>query len=285
MFFINGAKNTILLAAFSVCIGVFLGMFLSLMKLSKNKFLNIISTAYIEFIRGTPLLVQLFIVYFGLPKIGIKFPDVPAFGSEFPAFMAGVVALSINSAAYVAEIIRAGIQAIDKGQMEAARSLGMPHNMAMRYIIIPQAFKNILPALGNEFIVVIKESSIASIIGIPEVMYNADTVRGNTFQPFEPLIVAAIIYFIMTFTLSKLFDEPTSALDPEMVGEVLDVMKKLASQGMTMVVVTHEMGFAKEVGDRVIFMDSGNIVEKGIPKEIFESPKHPRTKDFLSKVL
>lgn len=194
MFFINGAKNTIIIAAFAVLIGVLLGVFIALMKISKNKLLSLIATSYIEFIRGTPLLVQLFIVYFGLPQIGIHLPD----------FAAGIIALSINSAAYVAEIIRAGIQAIDKGQMEAARSLGMTHNMAMKYIIIPQALKNILPALGNEFIVVIKESSIAMVVGIPEIMYNADTVRGNTYQPFEPLIAAAVVYFILTFTLSRL---------------------------------------------------------------------------------
>lgn len=194
MFFISGVKNTVLLAVFSVYLGVVFGVFLALMKISKNRIFNIISTSYIEFIRGTPLLVQLYIIYYGLPNIGINLPD----------FLAGIVALSVNSAAYVAEIIRAGIQAVDKGQMEAARSLGMTYNMTMKYIIIPQAFKNILPALGNEFIVVIKESSIVSVIGIHELMYNADTVRGNTFQPFEPLIVVALIYFIITFTLSKL---------------------------------------------------------------------------------
>lgn len=194
MFFINGAKFTIFLAFFTVLIGVMLGVILALMKLSNKKILNLIATAYVEFIRGTPVLVQLYIVFYGLPHIGISLPD----------FVAGIIALSVNSSAYVAEIIRAGIQAVDKGQMEAARSLGMPPAMSMRYIIIPQAIKNILPALGNEFIVVIKESSIASIIGIHELMYNADTVRGNIFQPFEPLIVAAIMYFLMTFTLSKI---------------------------------------------------------------------------------
>lgn len=204
MFFINGAKNTVLLAFFTVCFGVVLGVILALMRLSRNPVLKTVSTSYIEFIRGTPLLVQLFIVYYGLPQIGIQLPDIPALGANFSSFVAGIKALAINSGAYVAEIIRAGIQSVDKGQMEAASSLGMPGNMAMRYIIIPQAFKNILPALGNEFIVVIKESSIVSVIGISELMYNADTVRGNIFQPFEPLFVAALIYFIMTFTLSKL---------------------------------------------------------------------------------
>jgi arginine/lysine/histidine transport system permease protein len=194
-FFLEGAVFTIILAIFTVLFGVLLGVVLALLRISKNKVLNFIATAYIEFIRGTPLMVQLFIIYFGLPNlIGVNMPDMAA----------AIMALSINSSAYVAEIIRAGIQAVDKGQMEAARSLGMTHAMAMRYIIIPQAVKNILPALGNEFIVVIKESSIVSVIGIGELMYNADTVRGNTYKAFEPLMVAALMYFIMTFSLSKL---------------------------------------------------------------------------------
>ncbi|ENK1242356.1 amino acid ABC transporter permease [Clostridium sp. FAM 1755] len=203
-FFTSGAKYTIILAFFTVVIGTILGLLLSLMKLSKNKILKYIAVSYIEFIRGTPVLVQLYIIYYGLPTIGIRFPEVPILGSNFPDFFAGILALSINSGAYVAEIIRAGIQAVDKGQMEAARSLGMSESMSMRNIIIPQAFKNILPALGNEFITIIKESSIVSIIGIHELMYNADTVRGNIFRPFEPLLVAAVMYFILTFTLSKL---------------------------------------------------------------------------------
>lgn len=193
MFFINGAKLTLFLAFFTVLFGSILGLLLSLMKLSNSKILKAISSTYIEFVRGTPILVQLYIVYYGLPSLGIEFPDV----------LAGIITLSLNSAAYVAEIIRAGISAVDKGQMEAARSLGMSNGQAMRHIIIPQAFKNILPALGNEFIVVVKESSIVSVIGIHELMYNADTVRGNTFRPFEPLIIAALLYFVMTFTLSK----------------------------------------------------------------------------------
>lgn len=191
MFFLIGAKNTIIIAAFSVLFGVVLGTLLALMKQSKIWVLRTISSAYIEFVRGTPLLVQLFIVYYGLPM-------------NLSAIPAGIVALSFNSGAYVAEIIRAGIGAVDKGQMEAARSLGMTHIESMRYIILPQALRNILPVLGNEFITVIKESSIVSVIGIPEIMYNAETVRGNTFKPFEPLLAAAIIYFVLTYSLSKL---------------------------------------------------------------------------------
>jgi arginine/lysine/histidine transport system permease protein len=195
MFFFNGAKFTLVLAIFTVVFGVLLGVILALMRISNNKLLNFLGTAYVEFIRGTPVLVQVYLIYYGLPSVlGLNLPDMAA----------GILALSINSGAYVAEIIRAGIQAVDKGQLEAARSLGMKYSTAMRYIIIPQAVKNILPALGNEFIVVIKESSIVSVIGIHELMYNADTVRGNTFRAFEPLIIAALMYFVMTFTLSKL---------------------------------------------------------------------------------
>ena len=204
MFFLEGAKITILLAIITIAFGVLLGTFLALMRISSNPILKAISASYVEFIRGTPIMVQLFIVYYGLSKAGIRFPEIPVLGSNFSDLMAGAIALSINSGAYVAEIIRAGIQAVDKGQMEAARSLGLNYSISMRTVVLPQAIKNILPALGNEFIAIIKESSIVSIIGIHELMYNTSTVRGNTFKPFEPLIIAAIVYFIITFTLSNI---------------------------------------------------------------------------------
>lgn len=123
---------------------------------------------------------------------------------NFSDFMSGVITMGLNSAAYVCEIFRSGIQSVDKGQMEAGRSLGLSYGQTLQKIIVPQAIRNVLPALGNEFVVVIKESSIVSIIGIADLMYKANTVRGNTFQPFEPLLVAALVYFLLTFTLSKL---------------------------------------------------------------------------------
>ncbi len=194
-YFIEGTKFTIIIALITVLIGTIIGMFLSIMKLSKYKILRIISSIYIECFRGTPILVQLYLVYFAVPvTVGIKFNPM----------MAGIITLSLNSGAYVAEIIRAGILAVDKGQKEAARSLGMSESKAMYLVVLPQAIKNILPALANEFITIIKESSIASIIGVNEIMYNTDTIRGNTFKAFEPLIVAAAIYFVLTFSLSKL---------------------------------------------------------------------------------
>jgi polar amino acid transport system permease protein len=167
------------------------------MNLSKNKFLKSISRSYINFVRGTPLLVQVFIVYYGLPLLGFDF---------LPDLWLVIMAVSFNSAAYVAEIVRGGIQSVEKGQMEAARSLGMPHRMAMRYVIIPQALKNILPALGNEFVILIKESAIISVVGIHDLMYNTDTIRGISYRPFSPLVFAAIIYFIITYSLTKLLN-------------------------------------------------------------------------------
>jgi len=208
MYYVIGAKNTILLAILAVVLGVLIGMLLALCRVGKNRALKFLATAYVEFIRGTPLLVQLFIIYYGLQAIGIRFPDSPLIskilGINFADFMAGVITMGINSGAYVCEIFRSGIQSIDKGQTEASRSLGMSYAKTLAHIIIPQAIRNVLPALGNEFVVVIKESSIVSIIGIADLMYKANTIRGNTFQPFEPLLVAAFAYFLLTFPLSKL---------------------------------------------------------------------------------
>ena len=193
-YYLKGAEITIVLAFFAVLFGTILGLGVTLLRRSKFKIIKFIGTAYVEFVRGTPLLVQIYIIYIGLPNlIGLDLPDMTV----------GIVALSLNSAAYVSEIIRAGIEAVDKGQMEAARSLGMNQRMAMFQVVIPQAFKNILPALGNEFISVIKESSLVSVIGVAELMYNAGIVRGNTALGLEPIVVAAIIYFIITFTLTR----------------------------------------------------------------------------------
>lgn len=193
-YYIKGAEITVVLAFFAVLLGTVFGLVLTLLRRSKIKPISFIAAAYVEFVRGTPLLVQIYIIYIGLPNlIGIDLSDMAV----------GIVALSLNSAAYVSEIIRAGIEAVDKGQMEAARSLGMTQTQAMWDIIIPQAFKNILPALGNEFISVIKESSMVSVIGVAELMYNAGIVRGNTALGLEPIVVAAVIYFVITFTLTR----------------------------------------------------------------------------------
>ena len=194
--FLEGAKWTLIISAITVILGALLGTILCFMKRSKFsifKVLRVISTAYVEVIRGTPLLLQIYIVYFGLPSFGIQLEVLPSC----------IIAISLNSAAYVSEIIRAGIDAVDKGQLEAARSLGMTEGMAMRLIILPQAIKNILPAIGNEFVAIIKESSMASTIGVAELMYSSKIVTGATYKGFEPLIVIAMFYFVMTFSLGR----------------------------------------------------------------------------------
>lgn len=193
-FYIEGLKITIIYSIFAVIFGIILGVMLALMKLSKLKIFKAFAVSYINFVRGTPILVQIYIVYFGLFSFGINLADSTA----------GIAALAINSGAYVAEIVRAGIEAVDRGQIEAARSLGMSHFATTRLLVIPQAIKNILPALCNEFIVTTKNTSMLSIIGIHDLMYNTDTIRGNTLLAFEPLIVAAAIYFTISYVLTKL---------------------------------------------------------------------------------
>ncbi|AVM70503.1 arginine ABC transporter permease [Lachnospiraceae bacterium oral taxon 500] len=193
-YFLKGTVNTLLLSLLATTIGFLLGMILALLRInsSKNWFLKLLRTlagAYIELIRGTPLLVQLLLIFNSTTGMS--------------RYAAGVIALSLNSAAYVAEIIRAGIQSVDKGQMEAARSLGLSSFITYKEIILPQAVKNILPALGNEFIVLIKETAIVSMVGIVDLMYGVSIVQSKTYKPVPPLIVALLIYLALTLTLSK----------------------------------------------------------------------------------
>ncbi|CUF82784.1 ABC transporter permease subunit [Staphylococcus aureus] len=196
-FFLKGIKITILISLIGVALGSILGAFVALMKLSKIKIISWIASIYIEILKGTPMLVQVFIVFFGITA---------ALGLDISALVCGTIALVINSSAYIAEIIRAGINAVDKGQMEAARSLGLNYRQTMKSVIMPQAIKNILPALGNEFVTLIKESSIVSTIGVGEIMFNAQVVQGISFDPFTPLIVAAALYFVLTFVLTRIMN-------------------------------------------------------------------------------
>ncbi|HAR7072664.1 TPA: transporter substrate-binding domain-containing protein [Staphylococcus aureus] len=196
-FFLKGIKITIFISLIGVALGSILGAFVALMKLSKIKIISWIASIYIEILRGTPMLVQVFIVFFGITA---------ALGLDISALVCGTIALVINSSAYIAEIIRAGINAVDKGQMEAARSLGLNYRQTMKSVIMPQAIKNILPALGNEFVTLIKESSIVSTIGVGEIMFNAQVVQGISFDPFTPLLVAAALYFVLTFVLTRIMN-------------------------------------------------------------------------------
>ena len=198
-YYFKGIKYTLLISFVAVLFGAIFGSILFYMKSSnfhiwKIKPLKILAVAYIEIIRGTPMILQIFIVYEGAE---------PFLGIDLTALQSAFIAIALNSAAYVSEIVRAGIDAVDKGQMEAARSLGMKKSTAMILIVVPQAIRNILPAIGNEFVTVIKESSMASVVGVGELMYAAKIVQGSTYRSLEPLIVAAGFYFILTFTLGR----------------------------------------------------------------------------------
>ncbi len=193
--FLQGAGYTLLLSFITVLFGTVLGSILALMRRSKNKAVSGIATGYVEVIRGTPLLLQLYLFYFMLPEA------LPML--NLSKFACVSIALVINSSAYVCEVVRAGIQAVDYGQTEAARTLGLSARQTMLRIVMPQAIKNILPALGNEFVTVIKETSLASTFFVGDLMTQYSTVRGSMYLVIEPLVVVGVIYFILTFTLSK----------------------------------------------------------------------------------
>ena len=229
--FRDGLICTVSLSALTVLFGFILALILAMVRLSNfNTFrflstytqrkllqkggfalaasrfnpLSFLANVYVEVFRATPMLVQLFIIYY-IVFSGVDLPNFKLFGFiRFDRFLPGVVALSLNSGAYLSEIIRSGIQSIDGGQTEAARSLGMSQLQNMRFIILPQAIKNILPAIANEFVTIIKESSICYTIGVQEIMYAVASVKGATFSIAEPLIVATCVYFCLTFPTSKI---------------------------------------------------------------------------------
>ncbi|WP_119310382.1 MULTISPECIES: amino acid ABC transporter permease [Oscillospiraceae] len=228
--FAEGLAITVLLALFTVLIGFILALLLALMRMSNfrpfralglnrdghlrdggflltlSKFnpLSFIATAYVEVIRSTPMMVQILIIYLGVFSV-IQLPKFSIFGFiESQRFIPGVVALGMNSGAYLCEIIRSGIQSIDGGQTEAARSLGLSQRQNLRFIILPQAVKNILPAIANEFVVIIKESAITYTIGVQDIMGAVNNIRGATFLIMEPLLVATALYFCLCFPTSKI---------------------------------------------------------------------------------
>ncbi len=193
--FADGLWVTLELSLITVACSSVLGSLFAILRRSKLRVIRFLASAYVEIVRGTPLLLQLYFFYFMLPQF------VPFL--ELSEFACVVIALVFNSVAYVAEIVRAGIAAVDRGQMEAARSLGLNSRQAMCRIILPQAVKNILPALCNEFVSVIKETSLASTFFIGDIMSQYKTINGFTFLIIEPLFIAGVIYFILTFVLSK----------------------------------------------------------------------------------
>jgi glutamine transport system permease protein len=196
-YLVKGTLLTIGLSLAGIAIGTILGLFIGLGKMQRRKLFAWPFDWYITFFRGTPLFVQILLIHFGV---------VPMFFGETNGILATIIALSLNAAAYIAEIFRAGIQSIDRGQMEAARSLGMSHVQSMRYVILPQAFKRMIPPLGNEFIVLIKESSLAAIVATPEIMYWGRSMAGQYYRVWEPYLTAAVIYLILTLSLSFLLN-------------------------------------------------------------------------------
>ena len=194
-FFLKGTQITILLSIFAVFFGILLGIVIVLIRRSRILPLRWLGNVYVEFIRGTPLLAQIYIVYIGIPTLFSGF--------DFPDMIVGIIALSLNAAAYISETMRSGIEAVNIGQTEAARSLGMSSRMTMKDVILPQAFKNILPALGNQFIGSIKDSSMVSVKALADLMYKTTIVSGNTALGLEPVIICSIIYLAIIFTLSR----------------------------------------------------------------------------------
>lgn len=199
--FIGGLRNTLILSIVAGVLSVLVGGGLCVLRMSKIPPLRWLANIWIEFVRGTPVLVQIMMVYYGLPMIGVELP-VPSFlGSAGERSVYGIIALTINSGGYICEIIRSGIQSVDPGQMEAARSLGFGSVSSMLRIVMPQAVKNILPNFGNEFANLVKASSQVMVIGVAELMFSYNTVSGTSGRPFLPLLVIALLYFVVTFAI------------------------------------------------------------------------------------
>lgn len=190
-----GAGVTVQITALSVGFGLVIGMFVGIARLASFLPVRAAAAVYVDFIRGTPLLVQIFLIYFALPIV---------LGTRIDPFIAAITACSINSGAYVAEIFRAGIQSIDKGQMEAGRSLGMTWAQTMRHVILPQAFKRVIPPLGNEFIAMLKDSSLVSVIGFEELTRRGQLIIARTYGSFEIWLTVAFIYLLMTLAIARL---------------------------------------------------------------------------------
>src|SRR5438876_550678 len=352
---LEGIVNTMVMAVLAMALGIVLGVIAAIMRLSPNPVLKSVASGYTWLFRGTPLILQL-LLWFNLalifPTIGIPGLWSARAVDVMAPFFAALLGLGINQGAYASEVMRAGMLSVDAGQYEAAQAIGMGRLRALRRIILPQAMRVVIPPLGNEFIGMVKATSLASVIQYPEVLHNAENIyyansreiarqrlkTGMVFQRFDlfPHMTAlenitegpvqvqrrkreeaqaeamellrrvglsakadaypaelsggqqqrvAIARALAMKPMLMLFDEPTSALDPELVGEVLAVMKELARSGMTMMVVTHELGFAREVADTVVYMDHGVIVESGPAAEVLGAPREVRTQSFLAAVL
>ena len=192
----EGLKMTIAMTGCSLILGILVGLLSCFCSISKSFILNKLSGAYLSIIRGTPLMVQATFIYFGLSA---------ALNMPITSFTASIIVLMLNSGAYLSEIFRSGISAINKGQMEAARSLGLPHGVAMRKIILPQAFRIVIPSVTNQFIITLKDTSILSVIGVAEMMRQSQQLIANNFRAFETYAIVAVWYYVLVIILTKLF--------------------------------------------------------------------------------
>lgn len=191
--------QTLIMALFSLFFACLIGLFIGILSVVKNKFCNGVSRVFIDIIRGVPMIVLAFFIYFGLP-MGIN--KITGGGFTLSALQAGIIALSLNCGAYMAEIIRAGIQSVDIGQMEACRSLGMSYGKAMRKVVLPQAIRTMIPSIINQFIITLKDTSILSVIGFPELVNKAKNVVANTMDAFSVWAIVAVMYLIVITILS-----------------------------------------------------------------------------------
>ena len=205
--FLQGVACTVSLSLLTVILGFILALVLAILRMGRVKILRALATAYVELFRATPMIVQVFIIYYVVFN-GVKvLPGVKLFGFiRFDRFFPAVVALALNSGAYLSEIIRSGIQSVDGGQTEAARSLGLNAVQTMRFVVLPQAIKNILPAIANEFVTIIKESAICYTIGVQDIMSAVNAVKGATYRTGEALIIATVLYFCLTYPTSKIIE-------------------------------------------------------------------------------
>ncbi len=200
MMILAALGQTLLLCLLSLCIAMIIGLVVALFNVSHKRGLNFIGTVFVDAIRGVPLIVLAYFIYFGVPA-GMK--AMGAVDFRLSALQAGTAALSMNCGAYMAEIIRAGIQSVDRGQMEASRSLGLSYGQSMRLIVLPQAIKTMIPSIINQYIITLKDTSILSVIGFPELTNVGKTIMGNTFRPLEAWAVIAIVYLVVIVSLSK----------------------------------------------------------------------------------
>lgn len=251
---------------------VVLGLALALMRTLRGPVffpLRAFATAYVDLFRGLPLLLVLLLVGFGVP--GLRLQGLPS-----SVMFYGGVALVLTYTSYVAEVFRAGIESVHPSQQAAARGLGLSYAQTMRHVMVPQALRRVVPPLLNDLVSLQKDSGLLPILGVIDAVRAAQISQAENAS-FTPYVVAGALFVLL--------DEVTSALDPELVGEVPAMLKDLKDEGTTMLVATHEMSFARDVADTVVFLDGGTVCEQGPARQVLGDPVQPRTQQFLRRIV